>query len=556
MVAGAMISGAAAIFQLETYLILMCLWGAQGRDLLDSVSTEDYWKAKSVQVTPEQLLRDAEDVVVTAETLPNDVDALVKQLGDDQYTVRQAAREKLATYGSKAKPALEKALTSKDPEVVVSAKDLLDQMSQRGAVGREKQVRQLMAIRTLGETKEKSAVALLTKLSKSTTPFVAEYAQRALALVQEQPAPVVKPAGWAELDQDLALLPENVGLFGATQSGFAPARTLAEISTDMATTRSRAAASAQRLAASYQRAIQANILSYVEQTGNMRVTGMSLGVSDDFGDRNDAGWAVFIWHGTFDNTAILAQLREEKTRNRGDATAADESQKNDADVVMIANDMTIIIPDQNRFIMVACDDGAKGLQLVAQITTKLKTLKTAPAVANVGPWAQLRKQVPAEATTYLAVWKVSEAIQQELPMVNGIKEGVAWLTKGAEGKLVATLQATWNDAESLTAASAASEKLKTEAATQLKKDLEPVGAPKDGLSGSALLWVESLQIKTQDKQITASMEATPRLQETFIALLMQEARLHRNSGMGMGRPVPIGGGAVIEIAPAPVPPPN
>lgn len=555
MITGAVISGAAAIFRLETYLILMCLWGAQGRDLLDAVSTEDYWKAKSVQVTPEQLLRDAEEVVVTADTLPNDVDALVKQLGDDQYTVRQAARDKLATYGSKAKPALEKAVTSKDPEVVASAKDLLEQMSQRGAVGREKQIRQLMAIRTLGETKEKIAVALLTKLGKSPTPFVAEYAQRALALIQEQPAPVVKPATWTELDQDLTLLPDNVGIFGATQSGFAPARTLAEIGLDIAATRNRAAASVQRLGATYQRAMQANILSYVEQIGNMRVTGMSLGVSEDFTNPNDAGWAVFIWHGTFDQTALLGQIRDENTRSRGDTATPNEPQKTD-DIAVLAQDAIVAIPDPHHFILLASRDEENGRKQVEQIKTKIKTHKAVPPVANVGPWAQLRKQVPADATAYLAVWKTSATLQQELPMVNGLKEGVAWITKGTEGKLVATLQATWSDAENLTAANTASEKLKTDATTGLKKDIESVPVRKDGLSGAALLWVESLQIKTQDKQITATMEATPRLLETFIALLMQEARLNRNSGTGAGRPVPIGGGAVIEIAPAVVPAPN
>ena len=47
----------------------------------------------------------------------NDVDALIVQLGHDDFKVREEASTKLANIGKPALSALQKALTSGDPEV-------------------------------------------------------------------------------------------------------------------------------------------------------------------------------------------------------------------------------------------------------------------------------------------------------------------------------------------------------------------------------------------------------------------------------------------------------
>jgi len=59
-----------SMFQIEIFLMLLSLWGAQGRDGLDTIASDDYWKIKQVQVTRELLERFAvagAEVVATSQ---------------------------------------------------------------------------------------------------------------------------------------------------------------------------------------------------------------------------------------------------------------------------------------------------------------------------------------------------------------------------------------------------------------------------------------------------------------------------------------------------------
>jgi hypothetical protein len=54
------------------------------------------------------------------------IDQLIKQLGDDGFENREAASRKLATIGNRARMALERAAKSDDAEIASRAKALLD----------------------------------------------------------------------------------------------------------------------------------------------------------------------------------------------------------------------------------------------------------------------------------------------------------------------------------------------------------------------------------------------------------------------------------------------
>src|SRR2546430_2294632 len=65
----------------------------------------------------------------------NDVDALIVQLGHDDFKVREEASTKLAKIGKPALSALQKALTSGDPEVQSRAQMLIKRIEQRPVPG-------------------------------------------------------------------------------------------------------------------------------------------------------------------------------------------------------------------------------------------------------------------------------------------------------------------------------------------------------------------------------------------------------------------------------------
>ena len=61
--------------------------------------------------------------------IAQEIAALVKKLGDDDWTARESASKQLAQLGSAAKPQLETAVKSPDPEIATRAERLLAQMS-------------------------------------------------------------------------------------------------------------------------------------------------------------------------------------------------------------------------------------------------------------------------------------------------------------------------------------------------------------------------------------------------------------------------------------------
>jgi len=57
--------------------------------------------------------------------IAQEITALVKQLGDDDWNAREAASKQLALLGSSAKPQLETAIKSNDPEIATRAERLM-----------------------------------------------------------------------------------------------------------------------------------------------------------------------------------------------------------------------------------------------------------------------------------------------------------------------------------------------------------------------------------------------------------------------------------------------
>src|SRR5262249_34034308 len=150
--------------------------GIGNGDALDLVPTQTYWEVKGVTPTVEQLKQD-----ILPAKAPEGVDGLVKGLGSDDFKTRKAAREKLEAMGPAVLPQIKPLTESKDAEVAAAATDLVNKLSEGG---KSREIRGLMAIRTLGEMKAKDAVPALKEAAASKDLFVAEYCQRSIAIIE------------------------------------------------------------------------------------------------------------------------------------------------------------------------------------------------------------------------------------------------------------------------------------------------------------------------------------------------------------------------------------
>jgi hypothetical protein len=281
-----------AVSEFTLVTLLTFLLGAGGSsDLLDYVPTDSYWQTKKVVVTPEILLAELAPPPPAA-----NVDELMEQLVSADAAVRDAAAAKIRALGPAAVPTLQKEAASEDIEIARRAKSLMSEIS---ADVKPASVRRLMAIRTLGERKERSALPLLRPMLESKEPFVAEYAKRAVAQIEG--TPFERPVPTEAMKQDLWLLPQACAAVGQ----YAPRAGLAQ--------RFDQAVALMHMSESQKKdrlqILTESVLELAEHVGNIRIDGITAGASADFGETT--GYAVAIERGQFDRVAVGQRVREE-----------------------------------------------------------------------------------------------------------------------------------------------------------------------------------------------------------------------------------------------------
>jgi len=281
-----------ALSEFSLVTLITFLLGAGGGDLLDYVPSDTYWKAKEINVTVEALRKEL------VPTPAADVAGLIAQLDSPDAAVRDAAAAKIRAAGSGAIAALKEATESEIIETARRAKALVQEIT---ADAKPASVRRLMAIRTLGERKERGALDVLRPLLQSKEPFVAEYAARAVAQIEG--TPYERPRPDEAMRQDLWLLPANV----AAVAQYAPRGGLM-VPLD------RAVANMHIAPAQKQERLQAlseMVLTLVDKVGDMRVDGVTFGLSGDVSDRS--GFLVAVLRGQFDRTAFSELIRQTGT---------------------------------------------------------------------------------------------------------------------------------------------------------------------------------------------------------------------------------------------------
>lgn len=277
-----------ALSEFSLVTLITFLLGAGGGDLLDYLPTDAYWKAKEVNVTAEALTKELQPTPLA------DVDGLIAQLNSPDAAVRDAAAAKIRAAGPGAIPALQEETESDIIEVSRRAKSLIQEIT---ADTKPAAVRRLMAIRTLGERKDRSALDALRPLLQSPEPFVAEYAARAIASIEGKP--YQRPRPDQALGNDLWLLPAQT----AAVAQYAPRGSLA-IPFDQAVNNMhiRPEQKADRI-----QSLTEMVLTLAERVGNLRVDGVTAGLSGDVTDRT--GFLVAVVRGQFDRTAFSELVR-------------------------------------------------------------------------------------------------------------------------------------------------------------------------------------------------------------------------------------------------------
>ena len=310
-------------------LLFVLLSGGTGNDLLDYMPTQAYWSTKGVEVTVGNMTKE----LLAAPG--GDAAKLVGDLGADSHQAREAAMAGLRALGDAATAALKKAAESEDPEVRTRARQLLQELASGGR--QAKQVRRLMAIRALGESKEPAALAALRPLLASKEPFIADYAAQAIATAEGKP--YMRPSVTAaELWKDVCLLPAGCAIVGqASMPGGGPV----DFAAALKTMEGKLPPGQDANAVVTQLATMLN--QAAERVGNVRVHAVTLGVAGKMS--NTEGYVVVIGRGLYDPAAAIATIEQ-----FGKCTTTKIA---DVPVLSPDKDVELIPCSPTRFILVA-----------------------------------------------------------------------------------------------------------------------------------------------------------------------------------------------------------
>lgn len=277
---------------MSVFSLFFALLSGGANDLLDFVASDAYWQAKGQTVTVDQLIGELKPPAAA------DVSQLIKTLGSGSYQEREDASKKIMAIGVAAIPALEKAVDNPDAEVANRARGMVQQLRLNSKANG---VRQLMAIRTLGEMKKAEGLPALKALLESKEMFVADYAARAIAQIEGKPLPA-RAFTRDSVKGDLSLLPANCGIIG--QSIMASDK-VAMFNDVLKSLPPQPGEDRKALI----EGMTKEVIQVADQIGNVRLEAMTFGVADTVGPQD--GFATAIAHGQYDSAAVIKYVHSQ-----------------------------------------------------------------------------------------------------------------------------------------------------------------------------------------------------------------------------------------------------
>ncbi len=421
----------------EFIFIVLMMLGQAGQDMLDFVSTDAYWAQKNVKVTVEQLRQDAgPDAKVES------IEKELKVLENPEFAVRDAARKKILAMGPGVIENLKPAMESKDEEVALAAKGIVDELTTHAQA---RSIRRLMAIRTLGEKKDKDSLPLLRQMATSKEPFVADYANRAMGLIEGKAwKRAVDDTGLAA---DLAALPKNTGMVGQV-------RTLVGTKTlrldDLLATMGEGGPGGEGMAErkaeiaktlpKMKLKMTKGVVDFAEKLGNVRLDSLTVAASEDVGENK--GWAAFSLRGQMSIANLLTVLESMDESMKGKVEEV-EGMK----VLRVERSMVLLLVSEQHVIFVGGPDEENVDAGVKAIAKGIKTGKGEDGGLAANEKTQaLLKGVDTQAAIW-AVGRLSDDMKKE--DVFGAYDDFQLTTKVEKGTIQYTVKATGPDAEKI-----------------------------------------------------------------------------------------------------------
>lgn len=471
-------------------MLLVMLTQGGGGDLLDQVQTDAYWQAKSVTVTA-QTMRE-----MAAAGTKADVSREIAQLSSADADQRIAAMKAIIAAGPGALGQLEELAASTDPKLSKIATNLSQQIKKRSNDGA---VRQLMAIRTLGELGDKDSLPVLKGLLESREAFVADYAQAAIGRIEGKPL-VRAELAEADREKDMKLLPGNCGLV-AQMSMAGRTAPPAPRKEGVPATRPAVGPMDRRM------------ISLAETIGNVRLASLTVGVGEDVGPSK--GFVVVVARGVCDRATVTRLLSQQgaKTSVVGKTT-----------VYSTGGSVRVILAEDGRviFIMGANPEQLPVEAVVAGIEGTAAGLESNPAMT------QLLGGVDRKLPVWAAARMADGYKALPLPPTMPLPFDSLYLTgQRGDGGLKLRLQGIGADAGAIEAAGQAYKDLLAKGVANLQRTQEILSNPAPDMPHAASQasavrvirdFLMGITVQAKDKEL--SMEGELRVDEQSLPSLM------------------------------------
>ncbi len=267
---------------------------SSGMDAVDVVDLGLYFKSHQVEYTADALLLQLDGKPVKTEKV--DLSKEIDKLQNGTPEERKKAREDIVKAGRAAKPWLDKLKNSDDPQLKVTAEDLLKRLETPNV---NKNIHKLLVIRALGELKSKESVVSLKKIASGKNIGEAWTAQKALAKITGNPLPkrpVLSPG------DEMKWIPDNCGLIlrnRITESKpiLNPTEMMGMMGGMMG----------PGSGGNPMEVINQHVLKLMADTGYFRIDDVMFALADNVGDKT--GFVAFLIKGVYDKKSVFSYLK-------------------------------------------------------------------------------------------------------------------------------------------------------------------------------------------------------------------------------------------------------
>jgi len=457
----------------STFLTLVSMWMSGGpRDLLGYLSTDSYWRAQGVHISVESLSKDLPEPAAV------DVAKLIEDLSAADPKVRESAGQKIVQAGPGALPQLRAAMNDPNPETSSRARNLTAKIRD---VSQAASIRRLMAIRTLGEMKNPAALPLLRPLLKSPAPFVHEYAQAAIARIENRPP---APIGFSQKQRetDVGLMPAKVDMVGQ----IAPTGAIDVLPIDRIIERLPLGASLAQKGNAIDKAT-AQIIELADSIGNIRIDCVTFGWFT--GPVNQPGNAVFIGRGQYDSGAAIDALRK---------SGLERKTVGGMEVFMLDEDTALLLPDDRTAVLIPAE--TNGEVPIARTVAALK--KGAGDLAVNVDLSKIVQSIDTKQPFWIAT-KVNDGLRQVIEILAPFQTVAIVGRAAAPDKVAIQLDAIGSDPNAAKAAISETVAGVQQMIQQAKEEQKLVA-----MIGPAVQFLQSVQVESNGASGTLKCEIT------------------------------------------------